>query len=184
MIHTPPWKTTPVEITNLANDIYPAVVEPVVTLLTPPSNGNLIINSDMTAVYTPNPGFVGTDTYTYTLSDANNLVASVTALTTIVVTPNEQRDIVIYNIITPDGDGRNDRWLIDYIDEYPDNEVLIFNRWGDQLHYFEGYDNSTVVWDGTNRAGDKLPAGTYYYIIKLRDVKKVYTGWVVIHAKK
>jgi len=174
----------PVVITNLANDIYPAVVEPVVTLLTPPSNGNLIINSDMTAVYTPNPGFVGTDTYTYTLSDANNLVASVTALTTIVVTPNEQRDIVIYNIITPDGDGRNDRWLIDYIDEYPDNEVLIFNRWGDQLHYFEGYDNSTVVWDGTNRAGDKLPAGTYYYIIKLRDVKKVYTGWVVIHAKK
>ena len=43
---------------------------------------------------------------------------------------------------------------------------------------FEDYDNSTVVWDGTNKNGKPLPDGTYFYVIELDD--ETLTGWVQI----
>jgi gliding motility-associated-like protein len=173
------------EVTNLENDIYPETVTPVVTILEQPKYGTITVHGDMTATYTPNMDYSGTDTFTYILSDLNGVAKADTALTTITIVPAPERDtITIWNIITPDNDGRNDRWIIDNIQEYPDNEILIFNRWGDQVRYFEHYDNTTVVWDGTNKQGNMLPAATYYYIVKLRDIQKIYTGWIVVHTKE
>jgi gliding motility-associated-like protein len=57
--------------------------------------------------------------------------------------------------------------------------VLLFNRWGDKVHEFKGYDNSKLFWDGTSEKGNKLPAGTFYYILKLNDVD-TRTGWVLL----
>ena len=177
-------ENTVLEITNLENDTY-VPYTPVITVLVPPTHGTLVINSDMTATYTPDTDYDGTDEYTYILSDLNNGATPDTAVTTITIVPAPARDtLIIYNVITPDNDGRNDKWIIDGIEEYGDNEVLLFNRWGDQIRQFDRYDNNTVVWDGTNKSGDKLPAATYYYIIRLRSIEKVYTGWVIIHSKK
>ncbi|KZE74749.1 hypothetical protein AV926_17605, partial [Myroides marinus] len=39
-------------------------------------------------------------------------------------------DIVIYNLVTPDGDGKNDYFIIDNINKFPNNTVEIYNRWG------------------------------------------------------
>jgi gliding motility-associated-like protein len=78
----------------------------------------------------------------------------------------ESFDVEVYNAFSPNGDGTNETWIIDRIRFYPDNEVLIFNRWGDRLHRFEGYDNEEKVWEGKNSNGQALPAGTYYYVIK------------------
>lgn len=75
-------------------------------------------------------------------------------------------DVEVYNAFSPNGDGTNETWIIDRIEFYPDNEVLIFNRWGDRLHRFEGYDNEEKVWEGKSSNGQALPAGTYYYVIK------------------
>ncbi len=61
-----------------------------------------------------------------------------------------------YNIITPDGDNLNDRFVIDNATLYPTNELAVFNRWGREVYRRKNYDNS---WGG----GD-LPAGTYYYL--------------------
>ncbi|HLP52997.1 MAG TPA: gliding motility-associated C-terminal domain-containing protein [Chitinophagales bacterium] len=71
----------------------------------------------------------------------------------------------IPNAITPDnGDGYNDYWHIRDLERYPDNEVRIVNRWGDEVFFQAPYQND---WTGTWK-GEKLPGATYYYIIKIR----------------
>lgn len=75
--------------------------------------------------------------------------------------------------ITPNGDGKNDTWVIDYIDQYPDAIVEIYNRWGELLFRSDNYLND---WNGTYN-GQNLPVGTYYYVIELNDGKtKPFTG--------
>jgi gliding motility-associated-like protein len=89
--------------------------------------------------------------------------------------------IVIHNVITPNGDGLNDTWIIDCIENFPDNTVQIFNRWGEMVNNYYHYDNRTQVWDGTNYKGELLPAGTYYYVLKIKNVK-TRTGWVLLRG--
>jgi gliding motility-associated-like protein len=73
---------------------------------------------------------------------------------------------LIPNMITPNFDGKNDLWRLDFIQVfYPKAEIEIFSRWGVKLFRSEGYDNA---WDGTYK-GDPLPVGAYYYTIKLND---------------
>ncbi len=86
----------------------------------------------------------------------------------------------VYNAFTPDGDGQNDIWFIRGIQEYPENEVRIMNRWGDVVNRFKGYDNRKTVWKGKNGNGDRLPAGTYYYIIQVEGPPEKLTGWVQV----
>jgi gliding motility-associated-like protein len=88
---------------------------------------------------------------------------------------------ITYNVITPNGDGYNDRWIIDGIEEYPDNSVIIFNRWGDEINAFDRYDNMNHVWGGTNEKNERVPDGTYYYILKIRDVGD-FKGWILVRG--
>ena len=172
-----------IDIDNFENDIIPSDITPEISILSQPLHGTLFLNSDMTVEYRPDADYVGTDSYSYILSDFNKVAVSDTAITTITMVEDTQRDtLIIYNVITPDNDGHNDRWIIEGIEEYNDNEVLLFNRWGDQVRQFNNYDNSSVVWDGTNKSGDLLPSATYYYIVRVRAIEKVYTGWVIIHG--
>jgi gliding motility-associated-like protein len=69
----------------------------------------------------------------------------------------------IPNAITPNGDGYNDVWFIRDIERFPDNEVRIVNRWGDEVFYQAPYQNQ---WAGTWN-GQELPGATYYYILKV-----------------
>jgi gliding motility-associated-like protein len=97
----------------------------------------------------------------------------------VVVDPDCSVDIT--NAFSPDGDGTNDTWIIPALLRYPDNQVTIFNRWGDVLVKFTGYDNQGVVWNGTNKSGDQLPMGTYYYIVEVfGDDERQFNGWVQI----
>jgi gliding motility-associated-like protein len=89
--------------------------------------------------------------------------------------------IVIHNVITPNGDGLNDTWIIDCIENFPDNMVQIFNRWGERVNNYYHYDNKNQVWDGTNYNGELLPAGTYYYVLKIKNLK-TWTGWVLLRC--
>ncbi len=80
-------------------------------------------------------------------------------------------DVVIYNALTPNDDGINDLFLIDRIDEYPNNKVQIFNRWGVVVYSERGYNNNDVVFRGfsdgrvTVSNSNLLPTGNYFYII-------------------
>lgn len=81
-------------------------------------------------------------------------------------------DVVIYEVVTPDGNDVNDYFIIDNIQQFPKNEVQIFNRWGAKVYSTVNYDSDNNVFDGNaNVSGvlngsSKLPTGTYYYIVK------------------
>jgi len=93
--------------------------------------------------------------------------------------PPTEDCIIVHNVITPNGDGLNDKFIIECIENFPDNSVQIFTRWGDVIRKFERYDNKSVVWDGTNDKGEPMPDGTYYYILNIKN-QTSRTGWVFV----
>ena len=70
-----------------------------------------------------------------------------------------------FEAITPNGDGYNDTWIIANIDKYPNNEVFIFDRWGQRVYHEKGYTNAEG-WE-VNYMGVGLPVSTYYYVLKV-----------------
>lgn len=83
---------------------------------------------------------------------------------------------VIPNTFTPNGDGINDTWDIQYLSEYPNNTVDIYDRYGQKVFSSIGYG---VPWDGKYK-GAYLPQGTYYYIINPKNGRKILSGSVTI----
>ena len=96
----------------------------------------------------------------------------------------------IFNGITPNGDGFNDYFQIDGIDQFSNNNVKIFNRWGILIFETNGYNESSNVFKGESNAratieGDRdVPTGTYFYIITFPNVnpgKDSYSGYLYIN---
>ncbi|KIA98506.1 hypothetical protein OA88_20600 [Flavobacterium sp. JRM] len=81
-------------------------------------------------------------------------------------------DVIVYNAVSPNGDGVNDTFLIEGIKDYPDNSVEIYNRWGVKVYDAKSYNESDVMFRGysdgrvTVNRGEKLPTGTYFYILR------------------
>lgn len=90
----------------------------------------------------------------------------------------EDCKIKFYSGITPNGDGNNDIWIVDNIEQFPENEIKVFNRWGNIVWKATGYNNDDVVWDGKNNSGNDLPDGTYFYMATIEG--DTYKGWVEI----
>lgn len=78
---------------------------------------------------------------------------------------------MIPNVITPNGDGKNDFFVIENIDLLS-WELTIYNRWGKQVYENVRYDNS---WKGSG-----LSAGSYYYLLRNHTLNQSYKGWVTI----
>jgi gliding motility-associated-like protein len=84
----------------------------------------------------------------------------------------------VYDVITPNGDGKNDKWVIKRIEKYPENEMFIYNRWGQLVYTTKKYNND---WAGSNQKGEELPSAAYYYVIRLNDDKNtVWSGSVTV----
>lgn len=82
---------------------------------------------------------------------------------------NYDYTLTVYEVMSPNGDGRNDSFIIEGLQFYPNTEVWIYNRWGTEIYHNEDYQND---WYGTSQSnlnigGDELPEGTYYYIMRL-----------------
>ncbi|MFT5672563.1 MAG: gliding motility-associated-like protein, partial [Polaribacter sp.] len=90
-------------------------------------------------------------------------------------------EINISEVITPNGDNINDTWMIYNIENYPNNRVKVFNRWGTQVFEDKGYQNN---WDGSyqgNRSVSLPKALSYYYQIDLNGNGVLdYQGWIYI----
>ena len=84
---------------------------------------------------------------------------------------------VIPNTFTPNGDGKNENWTIQYLDSYPECYIRVFNRNGQLVYESIGY--QAPGWNGTSK-GKSLPFGTYYYIIEPGSGRKPITGYVTI----
>lgn len=81
------------------------------------------------------------------------------------------------NVITPDGNGENDTWIVHNIDNYPDNTVSVFDRWGREVFSTKNYQND---WGGTGKNSQQLMDGTYYYVIEFDQNDVVYKGAITI----
>lgn len=90
------------------------------------------------------------------------------------VTDDHNKDTTIYfNIeeliceptpethFTPNSDGFNDTWSIGRINNFPDFDLFVYNRWGQQVHH---QSLTYIPWDGRS-LGLPLPDATYYYIL-------------------
>ncbi|HZY82959.1 MAG TPA: gliding motility-associated C-terminal domain-containing protein [Cyclobacteriaceae bacterium] len=119
--------------------------------------------------------FEGEDELTVEVCD----IAGVCARQTIKITVSGE--VMVYNAVSPNGDGKNDVFHIAYIDviaQTRDNKVTIFNRWGDVVFEVEDYNNTTNVFRGNNNKGNELPSGTYFYRIQYNSDRPAETGYI------
>ncbi len=141
----------------------------------------LFANGGINYVWTPTETLTGDSTATPTANPTISTMYTVRAeniygcftydsvFVTVIGTPK----VRTVDVITPDGNGLNDQLYIDEIQRYPDNELIIINRWGQEVFRKKGYRND---WEGTNEKGGELPAGTYFYVIKFDSVKTILKG--------
>lgn len=125
----------------------------------------------------PTYGFSTAVPGTYTINvDVTNICASVsdTAFFTV-----DDCEIIIPNIITPNGDNINDIFVITGMERHPNSLLKIFNRWGNLIYENANYQNT---WNGETMNGKLVSDGTYYYVVVL-DNGDLFNGHVTVLLK-
>ena len=94
---------------------------------------------------------------------------------------NKTTTILISEALTPNGDNVNDTWYIENIERYPNAVIRVFNRWGGEVFFHEGYYRND--WNGRyNNDLENLPAAPYFYRIDLdNDGIIEHQGWIYIN---
>jgi gliding motility-associated-like protein len=110
--------------------------------------------------------------YWVTVTDANGCMGT----DTVAIKEIRCSAPTIPNTFTPNGDGINDTWIIDGLQNFPKCTVFVYSRWGQLVFSSIGYGKA---FDGTYK-GKRLATGTYYYIINLNDNSPPISGYVVI----
>lgn len=105
--------------------------------------------------------------------------------------PNfSEDDIEIFNVVTPNGDGIHDVLTIRGLENFPNNTIRIYNRWGVQVFATNAYDTQGNVFDGSSQGrvtvdqDNMLPAGTYFYILEYENENgemKSLSGYLYIN---
>ncbi|MBY0435396.1 MAG: FG-GAP-like repeat-containing protein [Cyclobacteriaceae bacterium] len=159
-------------ITDTENNIDPTRLQ---ITQQPASGAPAFLNQFLLTInYTGFP-FTGSDRVGIEACDLTNLC------TAQVITIELGGDITVYNALSPNGDGKNETFFIQYIDILPEtqsNKVFIYNRWGDEVFTVNDYNNADRVFKGDNKNGNKLPTGTYFYKIMLPKAGKTMTGFI------
>lgn len=100
--------------------------------------------------------------YAFTIADSNSC-----KLDSAIYINNRCKTVKsTYDIITPNDDGNNDVLIVPNIDKYPNNQMFIYNRWGQLVYTKKSYQND---WDGTTNDGKLLTTGAYYFVVYLND---------------
>lgn len=124
----------------------------------------------------PTASPVSTITYTLLVTAANGCSDTDQVTITLI----QDYNLVITNLITANADGHNDTWVVQGIENYPENEVHIYNRNGMEVFTAQGYHNE---WNATYN-GQQVPDGTYIYIIKFTGSDVVLKGAVTVISSK
>ncbi|MBQ1655264.1 MAG: gliding motility-associated C-terminal domain-containing protein, partial [Bacteroidales bacterium] len=150
-------------------DLHDATVEIVTAGGTAPFTYTLgTYTSDSSTFINLHPGL-----YSAVVTDANGCSNEISEI----IVPESKLDCLrIPNVITPNGDGVNDEWIIENIELFPEAHIYVYNRWGQLLYHDRG---NGERWDGSYR-GHFVPSGVYMYIIKLESVEETYEGTVTV----
>ena len=152
---------TSVILEGSADGTYPVTWTPAVGL-------TFSVNAPLRPIASP------TITTTYTISAGEGGCADSDEVT-VTVRPA----IRIPNAFTPNGDGRDDTWQIEFIEQYPDNTVSVFNRWGNRIFSADNYSRANE-WRGDIN-GQPAPVGTYYYVVVTKGpLGRSYSGSITI----
>lgn len=105
--------------------------------------------------------------------------------------PNSSEpDLEVFNVVTPNGDGIHDVLTIRGLQNFPNNTIKIYNRWGVLVYSTRGYNSKGNVFDGTSQGrvtvdqDNKLPTGTYFYILEYEDQggnQKTLSGYIYLN---
>lgn len=99
-------------------------------------------------------------------------------------------ELEVFNVVTPNGDGIHDVLTIRGLENYPNNAIKIYNRWGVLVYSTRGYNSQGNTFDGTSQArvtvdqDNKLPVGTYFYILEYEDQggnQQTLTGYIYLN---
>ncbi|MCA1806818.1 MAG: gliding motility-associated C-terminal domain-containing protein, partial [Actinobacteria bacterium] len=114
--------------------------------------------------------------YNLIVNDENGCVANAS------ITLTQPMTLEMPEGISPNGDGDNDYFVVRGIDAYEDNEIKIFNRWGNVVYQMNNYDNS---WNGESNTGDQLPDATYFVVLLVDTEEGAITlkGYVDLRRK-
>lgn len=162
----------------LTNDILPGSFS--LTILSMPNPGIIIDSIDKGRfVYRPRSGFTGTDaSMTYLICNTN--CPSSCSIGSVTFLVGGAADCFIPTIITPNDDGFNDQFTIPEEctlgEGAAELDVTIYNQWGDAVFHAKPYQND---WGGTYNT-EELPAGTYFYVVKLNDRDEPRSGFLLI----
>jgi gliding motility-associated-like protein len=145
----------------MANDIIPPSGF-TFAITKKPRHGTTTVSTDNKITYKAENAYAGPDDMEYEL--CNSTCPDVCSTGKIFITITGGNDCTIPTIITPNDDQINDRWEIPCLvgTDFPGNSVTIYNQWGDVVFSKSNYTND---WEGTYN-GQKLPAATYFYIVK------------------
>src|SRR5699024_10578713 len=102
-----------------------------------PKNGTATLQSDSVVMYSPTHNYTGKDSIIYQvcLTTCPNICSSATIYITVY-------KLIIPQVLTPNGDGVNDLFVIQGLNRYPKNELYILDRWGDVLYKAAPYKNN------------------------------------------
>lgn len=144
------------------------------TILEEPEHGTLELNQNLSINYTPFTDYEGPDQFLYEVCLEGCPDMCDTAYVLMEIGP----ELIVYDIITPNGDGDNEFFTIIGLDNFPQNELYIYNRWGNEVFAANNYQND---WAGTWE-GNPLPDGTYFYVLlNGADGKLIRKGYVTLH---
>ncbi len=125
---------------------------------------------DNTTIMTPKVSPVEDITYTLKVTSGDGCVANDAVFVKVLKKPR------VPNAFSPNGDGINDNWVIEYLESYPGATVEVFNRYGQMVYRSVGYGKP---WDGRYN-GVPLPVATYYWIINPKNGRQQMNGSVTI----
>ena len=173
------YANTTILIDVLQNDLYLNDGIKSVKLVTSATNANVIVTADYKLQYTPLAGYKGTESFTYRVCDIDDECDIANVTVTVMVDPNKK--VEIPEAFSPNGDNINDTFEVLNIEFYQKVSLHVYNRWGNLVYKSDNYKND---WDGTSNVsmaiGSKLPDGTYYYLLEIKDTGKLYKGSVFI----
>jgi gliding motility-associated-like protein len=154
-------KATPVVIDFAANDTIYGTGD-TLFILDEPISGQAIWNLDNSFTYIPDDPFCDrTDEFTYVVCTPNGCdTATVSVFIKCI-------ELTVFNAVSPNNDGQNDFFHIAKIEDFPENRLWIYNRWGQLVFDQTAYKNFT--WPLSWGDDTDLPDGTYYYVLEWED---------------